>query len=213
VKASAEIRWFWAALPPAGLEAWFRNADAHGCAAGGGVQRTDRYLKDGTQHELGVKLRGGGKGVEVKGLVVEEFGRIALGPFAGPLQLWGKWSSTALSVPSDATVATDKRRWQRAFDTGRGAKEIPLARGARPFGAHEFPQRGCNVELTSVTLPGGSVWWTLGFEAFGPLDSLERSVRATAKLLAARRPPPLAHGTRASYPAWLRTRVIGAERS
>jgi len=44
VKASAEIRWFWAALPPAGLEAWFRNADAHGCAAGGGVQRTDRYL-------------------------------------------------------------------------------------------------------------------------------------------------------------------------
>jgi hypothetical protein len=151
------------------------------------VLRTDRYLKDGTQHELGVKRAAAARAS--KGLVVEDFGRIASGPFAGQLQLWGKWSSNALSVPSDATVATDKRRWQRAFDTGRGAKEIPLARGARPFGAHEFPQRGCNVELTSVTLPGGSVWWTLGFEAFGPLDSLERSVRATATLLAARRPP------------------------
>jgi hypothetical protein len=61
---------------------------------------------------------------------------------------------------------------------------------------------GCNVELARVTV-GGEVWWTLGFEAFGPPRTLQASLRATAGLLAARRPPPLGDGLRASYPAWL----------
>jgi hypothetical protein len=204
---SAEMRWFWRAQPPGGLDAWFRAADVHGCVPGGGATRTDWYLSDRAQDELGIKARGGRKGVELKGLVLEPYGRVTTGPFAGTLQLWTKWSSAALLLPQRHTVATTKRRWLRKFATNRSVAEIALGRNEQPLDTRGLPTTGCNVEWTRVTLADGAVWWTLGFEAFGPLDTLEHSVCRTAKLLSARHPPPLRGGTPASYPAWLKQRA------
>jgi hypothetical protein len=58
MQVSAEIRWFWRDAPPAGLEDWFRDAGVHGCPADDEETRTDVYLREPGQVELGLKRRG-----------------------------------------------------------------------------------------------------------------------------------------------------------
>lgn len=218
MNTSAEIRWFFRDSPPRGLRDWFCNAAAHGPPAGGGGTRIDVYLADPSQPELGIKRRGtvddapgaaaavgrarGRERVEVKGLVARRFGMLNAGVFRGPVDLWSKWATEALSFDGARLIRTGKRRWLRKFDTsGSAAAELELdeqessVRGTRP-------DIGCNVELTEVTL-AAATWWTLAFEAFGPLATLEPSVHAAAITLADRQPPALAHATIASYPEWL----------
>lgn len=207
MQVSAEIRWFWKESLPAGLEEWFQSKDVHRCAAGGGDTRTDEYLRepprDTVQAELGVKRRGGKDGVEVKGLVSVVQDGVVAGPFAGPIEIWSKWSTQSLHVQD--VVSTEKLRWLRKFDTGGDTPaEVPLGSDEKPVDKDRpLPERGCNVELTRVTC-AGKVWWTLGFESFGALQDVENSLRATATLLGTRRPPVLGDDAlRASYPAWL----------
>jgi hypothetical protein len=76
-----------------------------------------------------------------------------------------------------------------------------------PVDGRALPGLGCNVELTRVELRGEQVWWTLGFEAFGELSSVERSLRNTLSIMAARQPPPLGTGELLNYPAWLSRHV------
>jgi hypothetical protein len=205
MQVSAEIRWFWRSAPPPGLDNWFRNADKHYCSAGGGLTRVDEYLCDVNQAELGLKCRGGKKGVEVKGLVAVTWGGLSVGPFVGPIELWTKWMSEPLELNPHSTVATEKRRWLRKFDTtGPLPQEIPLNAEETPIDQRPLPTLGCNVELTQVTLPNGDTWWTFGFESFGTIQTIENDLRAAATMLVARRPPSLEQGLLASYPAWLR---------
>lgn len=206
MQVSAEIRWFWRERPPAGLEDWFRDAGVHGCAPSGEELRADVYLRDPGQVELGVKRRGGKAGVEVKARVSVLEEDLAAGPFKGPVEIWTKVSTPALDV--HPFVATAKQRWLRKFDTGGASPvEIPLGPNAKPLDPDRpLPRDGCNVELTRLSVDD-SVWWTLGLEAFGGLGRVEDSLRATATLLAARRPPPLEGGQCASYPAWLGDRT------
>lgn len=205
MQVSAEVRWFWAGRPPLGLKEWFIDSKDHGCVAGGGGTRTDYYLPERHQAELGIKRRGGGgKGIEVKGLVATA-GKVARGPFSGPIELWTKWTSTSLRLTREGAVRTRKRRWLRKFDTtGARPREIALNAEELPLDSKKRPARGCNVELTKVTLSDGTVWWTLGFEAFGTLDTVPESLKTAAKVLSAREPPELGQGLLASYPAWLK---------
>lgn len=108
---SAEIRWFWRDSPPSELHSWFMSPDIHGCAVGGGSNdpRLDTYLRDAVQAELGIKLRAG-KTPEVKGLVTVIANGIPAGPFAGPIEIWTKWESRALSFEKLPTIETRKRR-------------------------------------------------------------------------------------------------------
>jgi hypothetical protein len=200
---SAEIRWFWPTTPPPGLQDWFCTAAHHPCPAGGGLVRVDEYLLDPQQAELGVKRRGGKTGVEVKALVAAAASDVAARPFLGPIELWTKWTSGRLELAANTTVTTQKRRWLRKFATP--LQEIPLDEKEWPRAdTLPLPPRGCNVELTQVTLPDGAVWWTLGFEAFGSVRTVEDDLRAAAAELAARRPPELGEGLLKSYPAWLK---------
>jgi hypothetical protein len=208
MQVSAEIRWFWHDASPPGIEDWFCKADAHYCSAGGGGTRVDEYLRDASQVELGLKRRGGKKGVEVKGLVAVTWSGLAVGPFAGPVEVWTKWTSEPLELNSTSTVNTTKRRWLRKFDTIVPLpQEIPLDTEEKPLDNRPLPALGCNVELTQVSLLNGDVWWTLGFEAFGTIRTVENDLRAVATILAARRPPGLGDGLLASYPAWLKEHV------
>jgi hypothetical protein len=58
MEVSAEIRWYWQGEGPANLREWFGSAECHGCIAGGGGFRSDAYLSDPEQAELGIELRG-----------------------------------------------------------------------------------------------------------------------------------------------------------
>jgi hypothetical protein len=205
MQVSAEIRWFWRTTPPAGFEDWFNRAESHPYAAGGGKPRIDKYLHDSNSAELGIKHRGGKGGVEVKGLIATLKSVPTGRPFAGPIELWCKWTSQVLDLSDLSMVTTEKRRWSRKFDTGKSLPmELQLNEDENLCEDKlQLPERGCNVELTQVKLPLGAIWWTLGFEAFGTIETVGHDLCAVAATFAARQPPEFAEGQRASYPAWL----------
>jgi len=92
----------------------------------------------------------------------------------------------------------------RKFDTGNGVpREIGLDASELPVEGDPLPVKGYNVELTRATFQATPDWWTLGFEAFGTVQTVENDLRAAATTMATRGPPTLEAGTLASYPAWL----------
>ena len=199
---SAEIRWFWRGAPPAAFQEWFLSSVAHPYAAGGGAAREDVYLNEPGQTELGVKSRGGKPGTEIKGLVATLPDAVLDGTFKAPAELWTKWSSSALPLPSMQAILIKKTRWLRKFDTtGPAPREVEVGPDEEPLhGAR--PAAGCNVELTELEIAGATVW-TFGFEAFGELKSVSAHLQAATALLAARNPPAMGDAVPASYPAWL----------
>lgn len=206
MQVSAELRWFWRDEPTA-VNEWFGNSAIHGqVAAGGGKDpRIDEYLSDPGEGELGIKLRGGKDGVEIKGLVQACANRLQVGPFCGPMEIWTKWTHQTLALNPSSLIKTQKLRWVRKFDTtGSSCKEIALDQSEKPTPDRELPKRGCNVELTRIRIAHED-WWTFAFEAFAELSNVVDSLRDVAQVLADRDPPTLPQGLVASYPKWLRT--------
>lgn len=194
---SAEIRLFWFDAKPAALEAWFHDQSVHGRTAGRAEERTDIYLRDPDQTELGVKTRGEKPGVEVKGLVALHGETIELDGYQIPIEIWSKWPSQTLSLPSDAGIKLHKQRWTRKFDTSSSEP-------AQVSGPAVQLAMGCNVEWTAVGLPSGKSCWTLGLEAFGSLADVVPSLRSVARVLSQRNPPPAPAARPLSYPALIR---------
>ncbi len=111
--------------------------------------------------------------------------------------------------PSIALLGASSSTSKSAGSPGRPSAPVPppseiaLGENEKPVDAKTpLPARGCNVELTRVSV-GTEVWWTLGFEAFGKLETIESDPRAVAQELARRNPPALGDAIRASYPLWL----------
>ena len=196
---SAELRWFWKNALPDGLEAWFRSGSI---PPGGGLRRSDEYLVDRKQVELGVKVRGGSTGVEIKGLVTVRDSTPA--PFDGRVQIWCKWTSAALTIDHLPRMVVHKTRWVRKYDSsGPHFAEVALDEHERPIHVTDRPPgRGCQVELVEVNLDNGRAWSSIGFESFGDLATVEESLRRTVAHLAPT-VPAFARGLELSYPAWL----------
>ena len=201
---SAELRWFWKDAAPPPLDEWFRGG---AYPPGGGTPRTDEYLADPGQRELGVKRRGGTGGLEVKGLL--ERRRPSAAPFAGRIQIWCKWTSEVLTIDHLPRVSLQKTRWIRKYDTaGTGVSEVELDARERPRHAPERRlERGCQLELVSLRVDErDEAWSSLGFEAFGELDTLEDSLHRTVAHLASGA-PRVTPGAELSYPEWLATLI------
>jgi hypothetical protein len=204
MEVSAEIRWFWQGTGPANLQEWFTSREFHECAAGGGSFRIDAYLHDPEQVELGIKLRGKKSAVEVKGLVAGAAACCPNYPFAGPIEIWSKWSSTALSLTGAEVIRVSKRRWMRMFENaGAGIQEIALDAQEHPINGYRLPDEGCYFEYTELSVDGFPPWITLGFEAFGSLKTVAGNLLNVTARLSQRGPPPLTWGWCGSYPAWL----------
>lgn len=200
MQVSAELRWFWRGAVPGDVDAWFRS----GPPPAGGEPREDVYLRDPARPELGIKQRGNEPGVEIKGLVAVR-APSASGPFPGRVELWCKWSSDVLRLRDLPAVTTVKTRWLRKFAASRDAvREIELDRTGQPRNGEPQPRAGCNLELTQVMLRDArqGEWWTLGFEAFGDLESVEQDLRRTMDRLGTGA-PGLSGAAQASYPRWL----------
>jgi len=202
---SAEVRWFWHNSCPRQVHDWFFKT---GLSPGGGRPRIDRYLRQPKQAEIGIKERGDTPGLEVKGLVATRRSP-ALITGAISFEIWCKWFCAARDLKLTSKVAVKKTRWLRQFDTSEPLRvEIPLDSNERPKFGHVMPVQGCNIELTEVRgLNRSDVWWTLGFEAFGDLDtvpiSLTRVVLPESSILA----EIVAFGALLSYPGWLSARL------
>jgi hypothetical protein len=140
--------------------------------------REDCYLTDPALPNLSVKIRGGAE-FDVK-VFRHSPGRLSLpGGTRGRLEMWEKWSFPLAGgpwrLPDGASwTRVEKVRRRRSFALADGVlAERPLAEAALP---------GCSLELTEVAI-AGDVWWTLGLEAVGPLDTLHRDLQATATTL------------------------------
>jgi hypothetical protein len=199
--ASAEVRWFWCGRCPQEIRDWFFKI---GLPPGGGQYRIDRYIVQRSQPTLSIKQRGDELTLEVKGQVTTRR-TPELDPLASYLEVWCKWSCAIPGLNFKDQLAVSKTRWRRKFDTSKHVRsEIPLATNERPQRGYSLPIQGCDVELTEVKIVSKSgTWWTLGFEAFGNIDTV--SANLTLVLLPDK--PFLARtigsGALMSYPTWL----------
>jgi hypothetical protein len=204
VKITAELRWFWRAGDiefDRAVGAWFSRL---GRAQPRETSRTDLYAFDPDQGELGLKIRGGNPGLEIKGLVAR-LAPITVGPFRGVPELWGKWTSRALSVPP-RTIAVHKRRRLRKFAwLERGFEEFNRGAIDEPAPGRGSPASGCDIELTSVEVElaaGLASFWTVGFDAFGSREAVEPILRASLERVVAQA-PELAEPLALGYPRFL----------
>ncbi len=201
---SAEVRWFWQGCCPPPVHDWFFKS---GLAPGGGRSRIDKYVPQRTEAEISLKKRGDKPGFEIKGLVTMR--RVPeLEPLAPHIEIWCKWSCTIPAFKLTDELALRKTRWLRKFDTSKYVRsEIPLDADERPNKGYSLPVQGCNVELTEVEIAGhAGAWCTLGFEAFGDLDSVQTNLTLTVLPEKPVLMRVVESGAFMSYPAWLRAR-------
>ena len=214
MQVSAEARLWWRSREREDVEAWFEKLSD--LPPGGApslnrpsdttenLKREDVYLRDPAQAELGVKLRSAGTAnerLEVKSLVAL---RGDAAPF-GPVTIWVKLSSRALRLDRATTVKVHKQRRLRKYGwDGAVLRENALKADESPRDG-DLPEACCNVEFTRATVEGSDeVWWTLGYEAFGSLDEVERVLRGCLLVTVARTPAPATNaGEPGSYPEWL----------
>ena len=203
MQLSAEIRYFWMESVPLEIKDWYFVGNQQPFPAGGGGTRVDEYFRDPSQNELGAKRRGGGSGIELKGLVAYADFELA-SPFQGQVEIWAKWATMAIEICGNTTISVEKRRWLRKLDMGGPAPiEIPLDSEGGPIGNNRSPDEGCNVELVELRLIEGDIWWTFALEAFG--TKAKTNLRLAAEALSMRHPPTFSPQVVASYPTWLNT--------
>jgi hypothetical protein len=199
---SLEVRWiFPGQLEPAVAE-WLERFPAES------QSREDTYLVDPQLRGLSVKVRGG-VALEVK-VYCGSPGILNLaGRARGRMESWQKWSFPVSLLGQDSgdspgwRPVRKRRRISRFSLAGR-----PIATQAAGLGR----EPRCAVELTEIFTPGQD-WWTLGFEATGPEDTLPGALEATAALVFAQAMPGSAQpgpDESGSYIDWLRRRP-GAE--
>ncbi len=198
MQPSMELRWFLVGAVPAAVQQWFSQGaivpKAEGC-------REDQYLSLPAYDEVGIKQRQGK--MEVKRRLADR-GVQTLGQgISGRIEQWVKWSFVLqdqalpdLTKPTGSWVTVEKTRQLRKYEvTQNGA--------VNAVDAYVPVAQGCNLELTSLVLYD-KVWWSLGFEAFGDLATVEASLALTIKhVLADNQFPLLQAEDSFAYPHWL----------
>jgi hypothetical protein len=167
--STLEVRWILPGSLDTAMVRWFGRFSART------ERRDDIYLVRPQLQGLSVKIRGGAS-LEVK-VHHGDAGTLHLpGRAMGGMAHWQKWT---FPLASRSQVAPMSAEWTRVGKTRRvstaSASELPPLAGHRDDG-------GCTVELTEIAL-AGHAWWTLGFEANGPLDDLPDKIDATARLV------------------------------
>jgi len=214
--ATLEVRWFFGGPleeTGPGIEEWFRTRPHLG---GNGppaplawtppppAWRQDRYLLVADCDDMGIKRREGR--LEIKGRA-SALGERSFAPgIEGVCERWIKWSYRGDRVAQrfsrlfqdGAVVAVEKRRLQRLFRFDDAGEAIEV-------GPEQSRERGLNVELTRIRLPGrGEAHWSLAFEAF-PDDepTAARFAPMVAGFLGDCPALPLMADRSMSYPRWL----------
>jgi hypothetical protein len=190
-----EARWIHRGPVPEAMVAWLGGFDDWI------ERREDVYFVDPSAPDLGVKIKDALQ-LDLKASRGGA-GRLTLpGGGRGRLERWEKWSfplRASASPPGDVDGwrALEKTRRRRSFQVdGDEAVERPVDQAALP---------GCSIELTEVAIREG-LWWTLGLEATGARETLDRNLRATVrKVFRGPSPDPGLLDLRRSmsYPRWL----------
>ena len=192
---TAEIRWWWQADAMPALRDWVLR----------GVSpirefRTDLYLADSQQTDIGIKRRAGGA-VEVK--MLSGLPDISLPPaMSGQAETWVKAESVALPLNDENTIAVGKERLSRVLGFADG--------GWQEAGGQDEVEEGLAVEYTMVEAQG-SKWTTIAFEAFGSDDPV-RLLQAGITLFGAWPKEVAGPHLIGGYPLWLSELARGSRR-
>lgn len=200
MRLSAELRWFWSGKPAKEFNQWFVEAGQSWPAAKPPKTRLDDYLVDPEQSALSIKKRSSGSTVEIKGLIAARNQTLSFADCTASVELWAKWPISGLDLCCARVVTIGKERRMRSFRPScGGVGEVAPSTEELATDAAS----GCNVELTRISCPDRSSWWTLGFEAFGSLEEIEHLLAATLAEMNGRNPPLPTRGQACSYAAWL----------
>ncbi len=176
---SPVVRWIVPGQLPSAMLEWFARFPA------GTETRQDAYLLQPRLRGLSVKLRDG-SALDVKSYLGSPGVLDLPGGGRGRLESWRKWSfPSGLPGPGGA----DLPGWVVVGKTRCGSW-FPLA--SRPDLAQVRPPAavaGCMAELTEVWVRGEQ-WWSVGFEAAGPVRLRRGALEHAAGLVFARALPP-----------------------
>ena len=197
---TAEVRWILPGELDTAIARWFARFPT------GMESREDAYLIHPVLRGLSVKVRAG-RMLEVKQFHGSPGILDAAGRARGRIESWQKWSfpfgplGPGETGPPGWTVVHKRRRMSRFRLAGGRLVADAAERATGPE---------CGVELTEVR-SGGDTWWSLGFEATGPADSLRSTLQSTAALIFTQAPPgnwelDLSHSQ--SYAEWLARRPV-----
>jgi hypothetical protein len=192
---SLEVRWIFPGQVEAATTRWFDRFPA------ATESREDAYLLDPHLRGLSVKIRGGGP-LEVKVYRGSPGILDIAGRARGRMEFWQKWSFPC-DLPGQGSV--DPAGWIPVHKKRRISVSPPAGRPGRADLPRAGGEPGCAVELTEIHM-GGEAWWTLGFEATGPVGMLRRELEATTALVFADALPAgveFGAGSSKSYAEWL----------
>jgi hypothetical protein len=193
---SLEVRWIFTGQLTAAVAGWFGRFPAEANVV------EDAYLLDPHLPGLSVKVRGG-RALEVKVYCGSPGLLQVAGRARGRLESWRKWSFPYGPGSHDST---DPAGWSPVSKRRRISWFSLAGRTVRPGGRGLDEEPGCAVELTEVDVRG-EAWWTLGFEATGPTDTLRGELDAAAALVFGQALPgglELGMDESTSYAQWLR---------
>jgi hypothetical protein len=192
--ATLEVRWILPGQLQTAVAGWFGRFSAR-------VEtREDVYLFDPYLPGLSVKLRGSGF-LEVK-VYRGSRGLLEMAGARGRVQAWQKWS---FRCERPGRRGDDPAGWQPVRKTRRIGRFSPAGVPGLPRGAGA-DELGCEVELTEISARHGA-WWSLGFEAAGPVGLQRGELERAAALVFAEAIPggiELAADESRSYAEWLR---------
>lgn len=189
-----EVRWIAAGPLVTQVRQWFGRFPT------GSEVREDAYLSLPGLPGLSVKLRGG-VALDVKSYLGCPGVIDRSDSCRGRLEYWRKWSFRSEPVDQGDVLpvgwtTVGKRRLRTWF---------PMPAREAPAGSPVVAEAGCAVELVQVQLRG-EPWWSVGFEATGPLDLLRSALEHAAEIMFARQPPAAVEfslDTSKSYAEWL----------
>jgi hypothetical protein len=169
---SLEVRWIFPGQLEAAVARWFGRFPAVT------ETRQDTYLLNPPLRELSVKIRGS-RALEVKVYGGSPGILQVPGRARGRMESWQKWSFPCSPLSSDIP---DTAGWRPVRKRRRISLFSPASGQivARATGLGRQPQ--CEVELTTVRA-NSEHWWTVGFEATGPVGSLRGTLEAAAALV------------------------------
>lgn len=197
---SLEVRWFHRGAIPEQVRAWFARNDPAPILE---PPRVDYYLCLQSSHALGIKVRQGSLEIKQRW---HQYGNIRFHRrVTGAIEHWRKWSLpfaatgdglAEILVPRSSWMGVRKERMLRCYRCTAEGQVVAAQDGVI--------ERGCHLELTTVEA-GGSVWWTLAFEAYGAEASLRGSLNSTMQYTLEREGAPCSLDARDSfgYARWL----------
>jgi hypothetical protein len=214
-----ELRWFVQGGLHDDLSKWFENSRLVPNAVGEFTpsidERDDTYLGLPYTAALGIKLRKGER-IEIKERLHDQGMQVLRADVEGRVEQWVKWSfllslqntnSPNTSLLGDAWTVVQKVRRTRKLEVRSATLVIEVDPNSKP---EDVPE-GCNLELTTLHARNQS-WYSLGFEAFGQLGSVEENFALVVReVLMHSRFPPMKAQNSFGYPEWLR-RILLTEK-